>query len=174
MFSPGTSPTGVRGHDRHIIIAWDRLSGRPTMPWREVSKVDERREFVRLAMRLYKTAEVHLVIGSVRSDRKHADGTANFLKSMRKILGIQKADLVLEYPAYRLSTETLIRDAKIPIEILGYTFSCHSGPLACGRCPDCVKNLQAREFSITCRDGHPTKRAPPRRMLPSSRRHASD
>ncbi len=25
MFSPETSPTGVRGHDRHIIIAWNRL-----------------------------------------------------------------------------------------------------------------------------------------------------
>ena len=50
LFSPGTSPTGVRGHDRHIIIAWNRLSGRPSMPWREVSKVDERREFIRLAM----------------------------------------------------------------------------------------------------------------------------
>ena len=126
------------------------------------------------AMRLYKTAEVHLIIGSVRSDRKHADGRANFLKSMRKILGIQKIDLVLEYPASRLSTESLILDTKIPTEILGYTFSCHSGPLACGRCPGCVKNLQAREFSITCRVGRPTKRARPRKMLSSSRRHVLD
>src|ERR1700735_1650310 len=49
LYGPETSPTGVRGHDRHIIIAWNRLSGRPSMPWREVSKMDERREFVRLA-----------------------------------------------------------------------------------------------------------------------------
>src|SRR6202030_2205222 len=32
------------------IIAWNRLSGRPSMPWREVSIMDQRREFVRLAM----------------------------------------------------------------------------------------------------------------------------
>src|SRR5206468_3531461 len=50
LYSPNTSPTGVRGHDRHIIIAWNRLSGRPSMPWREVSVMNERREFVRLTM----------------------------------------------------------------------------------------------------------------------------
>src|SRR5690349_19116055 len=50
VYSPGTYPTGVRGHDRHVIIAWIRLSGRPSMPWREVSIMDERREFVMLAM----------------------------------------------------------------------------------------------------------------------------
>src|SRR5262249_59045669 len=49
LYGPETSPTGVRGHDRHVIVAWNRL-GRPSMPWREVSVVDERREFVRLAL----------------------------------------------------------------------------------------------------------------------------
>jgi transposase InsO family protein len=34
-----------------IIIAWIRLPGRPSMPWREVSIMDQRREFVRLATR---------------------------------------------------------------------------------------------------------------------------
>ena len=28
VYSPETSPTGVRGHDRHVIIAWIRLPGR--------------------------------------------------------------------------------------------------------------------------------------------------
>src|SRR6201999_3156323 len=50
VYGPGTSPTVVRGHHRHIIIAWNRLSRRPSMPWREVSKMDERREVIRLAM----------------------------------------------------------------------------------------------------------------------------
>ncbi len=47
----------ARRHPRQVfgdmtdtwIIAWNRLSGRPSMPWREVSIMDERREFVRLA-----------------------------------------------------------------------------------------------------------------------------
>src|SRR5215471_1415133 len=30
-------------------MAWIRLSGRPSMPWREVSVMEQRREFVRLA-----------------------------------------------------------------------------------------------------------------------------
>src|SRR5574340_252736 len=50
VFSPGTSPTGVRGHSRHVIIAWIRSKGGEAMPWRERSVVDERREFVELAM----------------------------------------------------------------------------------------------------------------------------
>src|SRR5687767_5993731 len=50
VYGPETSPTGVRGHDQHIHYAWNRLQGRPSMPWREVSIVDQRREFVRLAM----------------------------------------------------------------------------------------------------------------------------
>src|SRR5438270_11285113 len=41
---------GVRGHGRHFIIAWIRQQRRPSMPWQEVSIVDQRREFVRLAM----------------------------------------------------------------------------------------------------------------------------
>src|SRR5215475_3401834 len=28
LYSPETSPTGVRGHDRHIMMAWIRLPGR--------------------------------------------------------------------------------------------------------------------------------------------------
>src|SRR5947209_20041785 len=50
LYRPGTYPTGVRGHSRHIIIGVDRAARRPSMPWREVSVMDERREFVRLAM----------------------------------------------------------------------------------------------------------------------------
>ena len=46
---PETSPTGVRGHDRHINIAWNCLQ-RGLMPWQEVSIVDQRCEFVQLAM----------------------------------------------------------------------------------------------------------------------------
>src|SRR4051794_4991733 len=49
LYSPETSPTGVRGHHRHIIIAWKRLR-EASMPWQEVSIVDQRREFVQLAM----------------------------------------------------------------------------------------------------------------------------
>jgi 7-cyano-7-deazaguanine synthase len=128
------------------------------------------------AMRLYNLADVRLLIGTVRSDRKHADGTANFLNSMKKTIGIQKSDFILEYPAFRLSTESPIRNAKIPNKILGYTFSCHSGPLPCGRCPGCIKNLQARGFglAISHRDARPTKQARPMKSLSSSHHYAPD
>src|SRR5262245_46235146 len=49
MFSPGTSRTGVRGHGRHLIICMDSAARGPSMPWQEVSIVDQRQEFVRLA-----------------------------------------------------------------------------------------------------------------------------
>ena len=49
MFILETYPTGVRGDSRHVMFAWSWLKWRPSVPWREVSKMDARREFVRLA-----------------------------------------------------------------------------------------------------------------------------
>jgi transposase len=46
---PGNIPDGCSGNDRHIIIAWHRFARRPFMPWREVSVMEQRREFVWLA-----------------------------------------------------------------------------------------------------------------------------
>src|SRR5262245_55501897 len=50
VYGPETSPTGVRGHDRHIQDGMESAARRPSMPWREVSIVEQRREFVELAM----------------------------------------------------------------------------------------------------------------------------
>lgn len=121
------------------------------------------------AMRFFSSADVYLFVGTVRSDSKHLDGALPFLRMMRKLLLYQKSDLVLEYPFARLSTESLLRSTQVPNELLGYTFSCHTGSLVCGRCPGCLKNLEARDYAISLSrtgDG-PTKPVQPKKLLSS-------
>src|ERR1700730_366127 len=50
MFSPDRSLTGVRGHSWHIHNGLETPFQEASMLWREVSVINERREFVRLAM----------------------------------------------------------------------------------------------------------------------------
>ena len=45
-----TCGTSVRGHDDPSSLHGFRYQGGPSMPWQEVSIMDQRREFVRLAM----------------------------------------------------------------------------------------------------------------------------
>jgi transposase-like protein len=141
VFSPGTSPTGVRGHDRHIIIAWNRLSGRPSMPWREVSKVDERREFVRLAMQeganrreLCRRFGIHPDTGykwlgrgvgqdelADRSRRPHSSPTRTAAVTEARIVALRDA-----HPAWALARLPIVSSARRqPVRhIRPYTRSC--------------------------------------------------
>lgn len=101
------------------------------------------------AMKFSKIPGLRICIGTVRTDNRHADGTALFLRSLKRLLEIQQNDLTLEFPAARMSTESLIKKSSVKSKILGFTFSCHTGPLACGRCPGCKKNLAIREWAAS-------------------------
>jgi len=102
------------------------------------------------AMRFSRIPNVHICIGTVLTDRRHPDGTSLFLRSMKRLLQVQRDDFVLEYPAARNLTQSLIEQSRAD-DILGFTFSCHTGPITCGRCPGCRKNLALREWSVSRR-----------------------
>lgn len=85
--------------------------------------------------------KLEILIGTVRTDRIHPDGTAKFLNSMRRLLRAQ-GSATLEAPASRLSSATLQQRAKVPIEILSWAFSCHRANLACGQCRGCTKHFE--------------------------------
>lgn len=80
-----------------------------------------------------------LLLGSVRSDGSHKDGTTQFISSMSHLLAIQEGGLVLEAPAIRFSTVELIRHAGVPMEFLAWAHSCHSAEVVCGSCRGCNK-----------------------------------
>lgn len=80
-----------------------------------------------------------LLLGSVRSDGSHKDGTTQFISSMSHLLAIQEGGLLLEAPAIEFSTAELIRHAGVPMGLLAWAHSCHSAEVACGRCRGCNK-----------------------------------
>lgn len=85
-----------------------------------------------------------LVIGTVKTDCIHKDGTARFLSLMSDLLHLQEGELRLSAPALGMTSEELARKARIPSEVIAWTHSCHTGNFACGRCRGCIKHLEVR------------------------------
>jgi 7-cyano-7-deazaguanine synthase len=82
---------------------------------------------------------LEILIGTVAGDQVHPDGTQAFVTSMNTLLESQ-GDYRLRAPAIGLSAEGLMARARLPREILGWTFSCHTGEWACGQCRGCSKH----------------------------------
>lgn len=83
-----------------------------------------------------------ILIGTVRGDGdRHADGTAEFVATMNRLLRMQSGPM-LEAPAIEVTSERLIADTRVPLSVLGWTFSCHTGEWACGTCAGCLKHDQ--------------------------------
>ena len=82
-----------------------------------------------------------LLIGTVKSDSVHGDGTPQFVTALDQLLACQEGALRLSAPAIAMTSLQLIATAAIPLEILAGTHSCHTGCLACGRCRGCQRRF---------------------------------
>lgn len=91
------------------------------------------------AMKVVGTGVEELMIGTVKDDDKHADGRTEFLRTMDQLLRIQEFGLHVTAPAAELSTVELIRQSRIPFDVLAWAHSCHAADLACGDCRGCGK-----------------------------------
>jgi len=90
-----------------------------------------------------------LLLGTVRSDGVHADGTPEFVRRASALLEIQEGALRLEAPAIEMTSAELIRTSGVPTEILAWAHSCHASNLACGRCRGCAKHFAvSREIGL--------------------------
>lgn len=83
-----------------------------------------------------------IVIGSVKGDDAHVDGTERFYEGIASVIAMQEGALVISAPALSKSCVSLIREADIPAGLLGFTHSCHRGEWACGLCPGCIKRAE--------------------------------
>ena len=83
-----------------------------------------------------------ILIGSVKSDNYHIDGSKVFVNAMNKLLSLQEGHLELEAPALDLTTTQLVLTKRVPIELLGWAHSCHKGDYACGQCRGCYKYFE--------------------------------
>lgn len=80
-----------------------------------------------------------ILIGSVKSDEYHIDGSKTFIDSMNNVLSLQEGHIKLTAPAIDMTTAELILTHNIPIGLLGWAYSCHKGSDACRQCRGCYK-----------------------------------
>jgi 7-cyano-7-deazaguanine synthase len=86
-----------------------------------------------------------LLVGTVASDGFHTDGTPEFIELIAALLRLQEGGMQLEAPAMRMSSVQLVRETRIPIEVLAWAHSCHVSNFACGRCRGCVKHFEVTQ-----------------------------
>jgi 7-cyano-7-deazaguanine synthase len=82
----------------------------------------------------------HLMVGSVKTDGVHADGSSSFFGRINDLVSMQEGGIEIIAPAIDLTTVELIRQAAIPPELLCWAHSCHRGNYACGACRGCAKH----------------------------------
>lgn len=82
-----------------------------------------------------------ILIGSVADDRSHGDASPAFIDLMNRLLEVQGIEVRILAPALELSKADLIRQADVPVELLGLAHSCHTGEFACGYCRACNAHM---------------------------------
>ena len=82
-----------------------------------------------------------IVIGTLKSDSFHLDGTPRFVQALNELTRLQEGEIRVEAPAIEMSAVELIRASEIPMEILAWSHSCHVADHACGTCRGCLKHF---------------------------------
>lgn len=83
-----------------------------------------------------------VLIGTVVTDKRHLDGSPQFIEVLNSLLGLQEGSIQLSAPAAAMTSPGLIRKSKISISTLGWCHSCHAGDLACNQCRGCQKHSE--------------------------------
>lgn len=94
------------------------------------------------AMKAISLGANRILIGALRTDGIHVDGTEAFVNAISAVLALQEGNLQVEAPAIELSAAELIATSGVPIELLAWAHSCHISDYACGMCRGCRKHYQ--------------------------------
>lgn len=86
-----------------------------------------------------------LMVGSVKTDAQHLDGTPEFYEQLSKLVSMQEGEIKVTAPAIGLTTVELVQKAGIPDRILMYAHSCHTSNFPCGRCHGCNKYMYVKD-----------------------------
>lgn len=97
------------------------------------------------AMAILRDGVTELMIGTLRTDSGHVDGTSEFVESTDRLLSMQEGGMRLTAPAIELTATDLIKVSQVPWPILGWAHSCHSSEYACGECGGCRKHYRTME-----------------------------
>jgi len=97
------------------------------------------------AMKCHQLGLNTLLIGALRTDGFHADGTSEFISRMNELFSMQEGELSVEAPAIGFSASELVHKSKIPMSLLAFAHSCHTAEQACGFCRGCRKHYETME-----------------------------
>ena len=81
-----------------------------------------------------------LLIGIVKGDQCHGDGSPDFVRAMNGVLMVQEGGVSLEAPAILLDALELVRHSGVPKSLLAWAHCCHTATVACGQCRGCLKH----------------------------------
>lgn len=97
------------------------------------------------AMKAIQLGVKELMLGSVKTDGLHVDGTKEFYKQLSDLVSMQEGNIVITAPAIDMTTVELIKVSGIPISMLLWAHSCHISNEPCGKCHGCNKYRFVRE-----------------------------
>ena len=86
-----------------------------------------------------------LMVGSVKTDAQHTDGTREFYERLSAVVEMQEGGIKVTAPAIEMTTVELVKKAGVPENILMYAHSCHTGNVPCGHCHGCNKYMYVKE-----------------------------
>jgi len=93
-------------------------------------------------MAIIETGISELLIGTVLSDKRHRDGTKEFIKTIRTLVCQQEGGIVISAPGLELTTTDLVIQSQVPASFLSWAHSCHTSNTPCGNCNGCNKHLE--------------------------------
>lgn len=85
-----------------------------------------------------------LMLGTVKTDSIHKDGTKSFYDAIDSLMTLQEGSIRITAPAINMTTEELIRVSRVPESVLLWAHSCHISNQPCGTCPGCIKYREVR------------------------------
>lgn len=85
-----------------------------------------------------------LMIGAVKTDKRHKDGSLKFFELINALTIFQEGHIKITSPSIHLNSVELVKQSAIPSSILGWTHSCHKSNLPCGHCNGCLKHLYTK------------------------------
>lgn len=94
------------------------------------------------AMKVIQYGVDELMLGTVKSDSYHVDGTPDFYRKISSLMSMQEGWINVTAPAINWTTEQLIEASKVPLGLLAWGHSCHKSNLPCGQCRGCNKYSQ--------------------------------
>ncbi len=83
-----------------------------------------------------------LWLGTVSSDGTHRDGTPAFVEAINSLMALQEGEMIVEAPAIGFTTTQLIRETRVPSQLLAWAHSCHKSNVPCGACRGCNKYFE--------------------------------